>query len=304
MAYQATVIPVMIASPSDVPNERRIVREVVNEWNYVNSQSRRIVLMPTEWETHTAPELGSSTAQELINTRVLKHCDLLIGVFWTRMGTPTNGAASGTADEIERHVEAGKPALVYFSSAPVVPDSLDAGQYEALKTFKAWCQHKGLIQVFNDAEQFRSLLVAQLGITLNHNDYLRDLLPSGQEADQTDERRTRQITITPDAVEMLLAAAEDRHGTLMRVSYIGGQHITAGRRSFGESQDRRAIARWEAALNELLDYGLIQDVGYKGEIFELTASGYEAADQAKAAMAAPGAESNASDTPPQSGSEH
>ncbi|MCJ2042896.1 DUF4062 domain-containing protein [Methylobacterium sp. J-059] len=286
MAYQATVIPVMIASPSDVPRERAIVREVVNEWNYVNSRSRQAVLMPTGWETHSAPELGSSTAQELINTRILEHCDLLIGVFWTRLGTPTGKAASGTAEEIERHIEAGKPALVYFSTAPVVPDSLDVEQYAALKEFRNWCQQRGLIERFNDADHFRSLLSAHLGITLNQNQFLKDLLPAAYDEPATGGRRS--VTISGDAVELLLAASEDRHGIIMKVAFIGGVQINAGSRSFGDSQDRRSMARWEQALNQLLNYNLVQDMGHKGEIFELTASGYEAVDQAQAAAAARG----------------
>ena len=105
MAYQATVIPVMIASPGDVFEEREIVRDVIHTWNYINSLKTRVVLIPAGWETHSSPELGSRP-QELINSRVLKDCDLLIGVFWTRIGSPTGTSESGTVEEIEKHVKA------------------------------------------------------------------------------------------------------------------------------------------------------------------------------------------------------
>jgi hypothetical protein len=123
LAYQATVIPVMIASPGDVLEARDIARDVIFAWNDVNSAHRKTVLMPVGWETHSSPELGS-TAQDLINERILADCDLLVGIFWTRLGTPTESSASGSAEEIERHVQAGKPAMVYFSTAPVAPESL------------------------------------------------------------------------------------------------------------------------------------------------------------------------------------
>ena len=45
--------------------------------------------MPVGWETHSSPDLGAP-AQEQINERILEHCDLLIAVFWTRLGTPTS----------------------------------------------------------------------------------------------------------------------------------------------------------------------------------------------------------------------
>ena len=120
MPYQATVIPIMIASPGDVYEEREVIREVVHNWNYINSTRTKVILIPAGWKTHTAPELGTRP-QELINSRILRDCDLLIGVFWTRLGTPTGKSESGTVEEIEEHIKAGKPAMIYFSSKPAAP---------------------------------------------------------------------------------------------------------------------------------------------------------------------------------------
>lgn len=86
--------------------------------------------------------------QKLINQRLLVDCDLLIGVFWTRLGSPTGNEASGTVEEIHRHLNAGKPAMIYFSSKPVAPESLDREQYESLKLFKTECMQKGIDRVF------------------------------------------------------------------------------------------------------------------------------------------------------------
>ena len=41
--------------------------------------------------------------------------------------------------------------------------------------------------------------------------------------------------------------------------------------------DHRAVATWEAALQELLDRGLLAARGDRGEIYEITKKGYEAA---------------------------
>src|SRR5437763_1467261 len=124
MSYRADVHRVMIASPGDVLAERQIAREVIHEWNSVHSIDRRIVLMPVGWDTHASPEMGDR-AQAIINRTVLADCDLLVAIFWTRLGTPTGVAASGTVEEIEEHLAAGKPAMLYFSSAPVHLDSVD-----------------------------------------------------------------------------------------------------------------------------------------------------------------------------------
>jgi hypothetical protein len=70
VSYNATVIEAFIASPSDVEQERRIVREVIAEWNAVYARDRSVVLLPVAWETHSSPELGGRP-QQMINDRLL-----------------------------------------------------------------------------------------------------------------------------------------------------------------------------------------------------------------------------------------
>jgi hypothetical protein len=84
MAYDAKIIEIIIASPSDVAEERQIVRDVVMEWNAVHARHRSVALLPVSWETHSSPELGGRP-QQMINDRLLAHADLLVGIFWTRV---------------------------------------------------------------------------------------------------------------------------------------------------------------------------------------------------------------------------
>ena len=127
MAFDATVVNVMIASPSDVATERQNIRDIVNGWNAVHAQDRHLVLLPCAWETHASPVMGNRP-QAIINKQLLKQCDLLVAVFWTKLGSPTGEAVSGTVEEINEHVAGGKPAMIYFSDAPVRPDSVDDTQ--------------------------------------------------------------------------------------------------------------------------------------------------------------------------------
>ncbi len=101
MSYAARVFRILIASPSDVNDERDIAVSTIQAWNDLNSSERQIVLLPLRWETHSAPEYNRRP-QEVINRQVVDHCDLLVGVFWTRIGSPTGAAESGTLEEIER----------------------------------------------------------------------------------------------------------------------------------------------------------------------------------------------------------
>ena len=160
----------MIASPGDVADERAAVRDVINEWNTVNAERRGLVLLPIGWETHSAPAMGRPP-QDILNEQILIRSDLLVGIFWTRLGTPTSTYGSGTIEEIERHVQGKKPAMLYFSAAPVHLDSVDPKQYADLKEFRESCKSRGLFETFDDLTSFRAKFSRQLQLKLNDDTY-------------------------------------------------------------------------------------------------------------------------------------
>ena len=276
MAYQATVIPVMIASPGDVSEERDAIREIIHDWNDVNAIASSIMLSPVGWETHSSPELGVRP-QELINSRILKDCDLLVGVFWTRLGTPTGKAESGTVEEIEEHIKAGKPAMIYFSSKPVAPESIDADQYSAVQKFKQHCKALGLVEQFDDIAEFKSKFSKQLQITLSKNEYLQGLITGKEDITVVVNRNVginaSDYSLTEEATTLLKTASMKDDGMILKVTYIGGMHIQAGGKQFG-GENAREAAKWESALSELINDGLVVARGYKDQVFELTHQGW------------------------------
>lgn len=279
MAYAATVYKVMIASPCDVDSERGIIREVIHEWNYVNSEDKGLVLMPIGWETHSAPSM-EDRAQAVINKHILEDCDLLVAVFWTRLGTPTGDAPSGTVEEIRKHLGAGKPAMIYFSNAPVRLDSVDDIQYEALQEFKAECQEKGLIEVYESLAEFREKFSRHLSITVL-KEYTSQ--SSGTEEvssalEHIDLGGSAIPSLSDEAKRLLLEAAKDRNGTILKIRTMSGLTIQTNGINFVEQDNPRSEAVWEEAIDQLQIEKLIAGRGYKGEVFQLTAGGYEVAD--------------------------
>ena len=121
--------------------------------NVVNSERESVVLLPVGWETHAAPALGERP-QALINKQVLKTCDLLVAIFWTRLGTSTGAAESGTVEEIREHLAAGKPAMVYFSTIPAEPASIDRDQYNNLSIFRESIQQFGIVEEYESNLRF------------------------------------------------------------------------------------------------------------------------------------------------------
>jgi hypothetical protein len=148
---------VLIASPSDVAEERQIIREEVERWNSLHSESTKIVLQATGWETDATPDLAER-GQAIINRQLVDTCDFLIGVFWTRLGTPTPEAESGTVEEIERCINEGKRCIVYFSDKKQQPSQLDQNQYQQLKKYREALQKKGLVRNFKTSDEFQKLV--------------------------------------------------------------------------------------------------------------------------------------------------
>lgn len=167
MAYEARVFRVLIASPGDVVDERDIAVKTIQEWNDLNSPERRIVLLPLRWETHSAPEYGTRP-QEVINRLVVDHCDLVIGIFWTRVGTPTGVADSGTLEEIERVANHGKPVMLYFSQVRQDPNNIDLVQLGKLRDFRQKVMPKALVESFSSQIEFRDKLAKQIEIQLRN----------------------------------------------------------------------------------------------------------------------------------------
>ena len=175
MPCKATIYRIFIASPSDVVIERKAITDVINDWNAVNSISYKVTLEPVSWETHATPEMGMRP-QAIINKQLVENSDVLVGVFWTRIGTPTGEAESGTVEEIEKFIKDGKPVLLYFSSVPVVPDNIDLDQYKQVRELKQRYEKQGLISSYKSRNEFRKKLNWHITNTVNHlnGQYFKD----------------------------------------------------------------------------------------------------------------------------------
>lgn len=115
MSFSAQVLRVLIASPSDVNAERNEIEKIIFEWNSQYSEEMGIILLPGRWENDVTPTYkGGEGGQEVINEQLVRKCDILIGVFWTKLGTPTLRHSSGTLEEIEIFINEGKEVMVYF----------------------------------------------------------------------------------------------------------------------------------------------------------------------------------------------
>jgi len=283
MSYQADVYQVIIVSPGDVPNERQLAREIVFEWNDINSYDKKICLLPVGWEHNSSPEMGERP-QEIINKQILENSDLLIGIFWTRIGSPTGVSISGSVEEIGKHVDSGKPAMLYFSNTPVGPDIIDPKQYKELKRFKVECQKKGLVETFSSIDDLRTKFTRQLSQKIIQHKYFQKNEKRTEEnyiEENNDVDIIEALKLSDEEKELIVECSNDPSGHVMKISFIGGFKIQANRKILNNDNTPRTRAIWQEAIENLIEKSILSAKGFKGEIFELTAFGYEVADKLK-----------------------
>lgn len=273
MSYKATIFNIMIASPSDVETERSIIREVIYEWNAIHSHTRKIVLLPVGWETHASPEMGSPP-QSIINGQLLSHCDLLVGVFWTKVGTPTERHPSGTVEEIEEHIRAGKPAMLYFSNRPVNPYSRGDEQFNRLESFKKSCANRAFYKEFADNADFKSQFNRDLQLTINQNSLFKLPDDNPQNFNATGPANLLPI-LSQEARTLLEEAANSPHGIITVYQELYGGFRISTTHEIVSCDDVRDVSKWKDALNQLVSHKLIVDRGNKGQVFEVTFLGHE-----------------------------
>ena len=84
--------------------------------------------------------------------------------------------------------------------------------------------------------------------------------------------------LSEDAKELLVEAVKDKWGMILVTRPMGGVAITTNGKGFGEMGNRRSEAKWEQAIRELLNQGLIEDQKGQGNAFEVTHKGFDIAD--------------------------
>lgn len=270
MPYSATVLRVMIASPSDVTEERLAIRQVVDDWNAAHSVGAGTILMPLGWDTHATPEMGAHP-QEVVNRQLLRDSDILVAVFWTRLGTQTAKAASGTVEEIEEHVATGKPAMIYFSDAPTNPSQLDTEQYAALATFRSWCQSRGLVETYSSREEFRQKFTRHLASLMAR-------LATNSAIQSTRVEPRDRVTLSTPSVDLLMRAAASQGGRVIVAKTLSEFYLQVGAEKLFSENTPRSRAQAEASLKELVAAGLVETRGSRGDVFAVTQAGFEYAD--------------------------
>ncbi|WP_257227555.1 DUF4062 domain-containing protein [Acinetobacter sp. YH16032] len=237
------------------------------------------MLNPVGWETHVAPEMGNHP-QVIINKRILDDADILIGIFWTRLGTETGEYASGTVEEITKHISSEKLTSIYICDKPIPPSQITE-QYQKLQVQVREWMPSGVLNFYNDLLTFKQSIKNHLSIHISQHEYIRSLLTENATSSRSNGV-SEKISIEPsDEMKQILLNAGEHNDDVQFLELLDGVCFHVGKLDF-KLNEGRELAKWQAALKELVKLNLLIDRGSKGQLFSLTDKGWEAFDQLKA----------------------
>ncbi|MDP0495022.1 MAG: hypothetical protein Q7Q73_02320 [Verrucomicrobiota bacterium JB024] len=164
MPSRDTVINVLLASPSDVNEERKATYAVVDELNRRLGRGLGIRLELIAFEKNIVPGVGEYP-QAVINKQIGDDYDAIIAVFWSKVGSPTKDYGSGTIEELERaysRYEKGDGVIdimVYFKDEAIAPSKIVGSDIDAILKLKSYLSDKGVLyNEFKSTEDYEVVI--------------------------------------------------------------------------------------------------------------------------------------------------
>jgi hypothetical protein len=158
---------VVLIAPDDVENELETIRSVVELVNGVLPRERITLWY---WRTDGTLGLHQDGPQGLTDQQMeISKADLVIAVFWSRLGTPVRGDESGTAHELRLAWESwrntGKPDVWIYSCTRPVPQSMleDEDQFPRLRRFLRSLPYEQMTRSFDSVEELQQAVAKHLG---------------------------------------------------------------------------------------------------------------------------------------------
>lgn len=208
MASTRKVLRIFLAPPGDLQDERKAVRNQVNEFNasWADTLGYQIELMG--WED-TASSYGRP--QEIINEEV-DRCDLFIGMIWKRWGTPPDSEGrftSGFEEELQRAVgrreRDGSPEISLFFKQ--IPDDFMVDPGEDLRKVLEFRRRmidekKILFQEFSDVPTMEELARKRIAAYVQQvraKDQYSGPQEAGTKRTDSDSEKAKEETRSPES---------------------------------------------------------------------------------------------------------
>jgi hypothetical protein len=149
MPYSATTYRLLISAPSDVTKaDIATITDTVARWNARYGRSFGATVIPLHWGLDSAAQHGERP-QATLNSQLVDSVDIVIALFWHRLGSDTGEAESGTVEEIEEAHEAGAYVGILRCGRDY-PLDVDTEQLEKLRLFFERIRPKSLMLEYGE----------------------------------------------------------------------------------------------------------------------------------------------------------
>jgi hypothetical protein len=249
MACALTAYSVKMVFPGHSAMELIIAREVIGEWNAHHALERKQILLPLDGEG--------------IPSRL--PADLLVAFFSIFQGTPDEQALRDAGGEIEQHLQAGRPALIYFSGARADFAATGVAQEKEWGDLRRRYESRAVVDSYGDEKEFRAKFSRQIDTIIGTHVYFRD-----QATAPPPERELSGLART-----LLSEACEDFEAYISRIKVGNTLKIQANGKQLVDPAKPELIATWDAAFEELLVGGYIRDAGCNGQLYQISTKGFD-----------------------------
>lgn len=106
------------------------------------------------------------------------------------------------------------------------------------------------------------------------NSFLQKIIRINQDRASKTSAQDINPSISAEAIKLLELVANDSAGQILKISDLSGIEIQVGQISINEKGNHRDTVLWESVLDELVSIGLLKQVDAKGQVFQITNSGY------------------------------
>src|SRR2546426_7408201 len=127
--------------------------------------------------------------------------------------------------------------MIYFSTIPVLLESVEPDQHKALREFKEQLRQRGLYEEYESPEAFREKLTRQLAQTVLRH-FTSKKNGDGQIAEETISR-PKLPKLSETAKRLLIEASQDKDGKVYKSRSMHGLSVQTGDKNLVDNQGAR-----------------------------------------------------------------
>lgn len=267
--FLARVYRIMIGCPGDILEEVQIAKDVIIRWTSIHAERDEVVLLPISWGANSYPEHGAHP-QKILNKQLASKSDMLISIFGSKIGSPTDTSLSGTIEEIEEHIKDGKPVMVFFRQMNNLSNTT-IEEISKLESFKSKIKGAGLYREYKDVSSFEATFSDTLELFLSDK-WLKET---------TDVSLSQKnVLLNDEEVLIMKEWVASNNNTAFVLEMKSGKVFVVGGKPYPVKPGREE-AKWNDFFDRLQEAGFIKFVKWNNQgspVYELQKRAYDQFD--------------------------